>query len=82
MSACWLRRKRGRSAGAVGALQFMNAMSPLDSGDADDRIGERLETDYRGAAPLERAMILLDYIVGMLAASYLCFEPLRIFPPE
>jgi hypothetical protein len=33
-------------------------------------------------AAFDRAMVLLDHILEVLAASYLCFEPLRIFPSK
>jgi hypothetical protein len=60
----------------------MNAMSQLDSGDGDGRIVERLEAGHRGTAPFDRAMVLLDHILDILAAPYPYFEPLRIFPSK
>ena len=30
--------------------------------------------------PLDRAIVLVERIIEILAASCLCFEPLRIFP--
>jgi hypothetical protein len=42
----------------------------------------RLETSHRGAAPFNRAMVLLNYIVEVPAAPDLDIQPLRIFPSK
>jgi hypothetical protein len=57
-------------------------MRELDSGNGDGRIAERLETGHRGAAPFDRAMVLLNYIVEVPAAPDLDIQPLRIFPSD
>src|SRR5437016_14278608 len=46
----------------------MNAMRQLDSGDGDSCIVERLEAGHRGAVAFDRAMVLLNNIVEILAA--------------
>jgi hypothetical protein len=48
----------------------------------DGRIVERLETGHRGAAPFDRAMVLLNYIVEVPAAPDLDIQPPRIFPSK
>jgi hypothetical protein len=39
-------------------------MRQLDSGNGNGGIVERLETGHRGAAALDRAMVLLNYVLG------------------
>jgi len=63
------RPRAAPPAGAKGELPFMNAMSQLDSGNDDDLLVERLEAGHRGTAVFGRAIVLLDHIVGILAAS-------------
>ena len=58
----------------------MNAMRQLDSGNGNNGFVERLETGHRGAAAFDRAMVLLNYAVEVLAAPDLDVQPLRIFP--
>ena len=60
----------------------MNAMRQLDSGNGDGRIVERLEAGHRGTAPFDRAMILLNDIVEVLAGPYFDVPPPRIFPSK
>ena len=55
-------------------------MRQLDSGNGNGGIVERLETGHRGTAAFDRAMVLLNYIVEVLAAPDLDVQPPRIFP--
>ena len=55
-------------------------MRQLDSGNGNGGIVERLETGHRGAAAFDRAMVLLNYVVEVLAAPDLDVQPPRIFP--
>jgi len=57
-------------------------MSEFDSRKGDGRIAERLEAGHRGAAPFDRAMVLLDDIVKVLGGSYLHVHPFWIFPSK
>jgi hypothetical protein len=46
-------------------------MCQLDSGNRNRSVGERLESLHRRAAALDRAVILLNDIIEVLAAPYL-----------
>jgi hypothetical protein len=45
-------------------------------------LSNRLETGHRGAAPFDRAMVLLNYIAEVPAAPDLDIQPLWIFPSK
>ncbi len=55
-------------------------MCQLDSGNRDRSVGERLESVHRRSAALDRAVILLNDIVEVLAGPCLHVLPLRILP--
>ena len=60
----------------------MNAVRQLDSGNGYGRIAERLKAGHGGTSPFDRAMVLLNNIVEVLAGSYFDVPPLRIFPSK
>jgi hypothetical protein len=47
----------------------MNTMRELDSRNGDGGIVKRFETRHQGAAPFDRAMVLLNYIVEIPGRS-------------
>ena len=57
-------------------------MGKLDAGQSNGRTPKRLEASHRGATALDRAMILLNQIVEVLATPHLNELPLRILPPQ
>ena len=52
-----------------GKLALADLMRELNTGDRDRRALEALEAQHRRTPPLDRAMILLDNVVEVLAAS-------------
>jgi hypothetical protein len=57
-------------------------MSKLNSAQCERRALDGLQASHRGAAAFDRAMILSDEIVEILAAPHLNVLPLRILPPQ
>ncbi len=57
-------------------------MGKLYSGQCNGRTAERLEACHGGTSAFDRAMILLNKIVEILAAPHLRILPLRILPSE
>jgi hypothetical protein len=61
-------------------LAFANTLCEVDSGNLDRSLGERLESFHRRTAALDRAVILLNDVVELLAGPHLYVFPLRILP--
>jgi hypothetical protein len=57
-------------------------MGRLDASQCNSRTPEGLEASHRGASAFDRAMILLNKIVEVLATPHLNVLPLRILPPQ
>jgi len=47
-------------------LVLANTVGEFNTGDRNGRVVERLEASHRGAAPLDRAVVLLDEVVEVL----------------
>jgi hypothetical protein len=60
-----------RPADSAWELTLVNTMCQLDSGNRNRSVGERLESLHRRAAALDRAVILLNDIIEVLAVPYL-----------
>lgn len=60
--------------------RFADQASPEDFGAGLARVGERLESLHRRTAALDRAVILLNDIVEVLAGPHLHVFPLWILP--
>jgi Domain of unknown function (DUF3387) len=67
---------------AKGELPLANAMSQLDSGDRDGRVGEGLEPSHRRTAALDGSVILLDDVVEVLASPDLDVAPTRVLATQ
>jgi hypothetical protein len=57
-------------------------MRQLDSGKRDGGISKRLETHHRGAAALDRTMILLNDVVEVATTPHSYVLPLRILASQ
>jgi hypothetical protein len=56
-------------------MAFVNPVCQLDSGNRDSSVGERLDSLHRRTAALNRAVILLNDIVEVLAGPHLYVTP-------
>jgi hypothetical protein len=57
-------------------------MGQLDTGDRDGRIRGRLEPSHRRTASFDRAMVLLNNIVEVLASPHFDVTPARMLAPK
>ena len=63
-------------------LSLANTMRQFDTGNRDGRVLERLEARHRGAASLDRPMILLDEVVQILVRPYHHVAPAWMFASQ
>ena len=63
-------------------LVLANAVGEFDAGERNGRVVERLEASHRGAAPLDRAVLLLDEVVKILVRANFDVSPTRMFAPQ
>jgi hypothetical protein len=63
-------------------LVLANAVGEFDAGERNGRVVERLEASHRGAAPLDRAVVLLDDVVEILVRANFDVSPTRMFAPQ
>jgi hypothetical protein len=63
-------------------IALANSVSELDAGECDRRVGERLEPGHRRAAPLDRAVVLLNELVEVLVRPHFHVPPARMLAPQ
>jgi len=63
-------------------LVLANTVGEFDAGDRNGCIVERLKASHRGAAPLDRAAVLLDEVVEILVRANFDVAPAGVFAPE
>src|SRR5450631_2638118 len=59
-------------------LSLANSMGQLDAGDRDGGVRERLEPSHIDAASLDRAVVLFDDVVQVLARAHFDVAPTRM----